>query len=228
MKAAEILALKLQERIRSCINEDVDDTDEQDDIDNLDQDDDQNKDDEDKNDENIDSDEKIEIECMAVGRERVEEARELGVTPGKLNLVQKLMDSSENPEEIDVEEWLNKPVKEINKAIKENRKAAKEEMKAETKELQNGDGHNNNTKQDYLKEFDRDTFEENDLNTKHYSDNECNGDKDRIRDKEKDWKDNRDNDKNNEFKGNAKDNSANNGQGNNKNKEKGNANGNSN
>ncbi len=62
-----------------------------------------------------------EIETIGIGAKRVAEARELGVTPGKLNLVQKLQAS--NPDaEISVEEWLNQPVKNIMKAIKENRK----------------------------------------------------------------------------------------------------------
>lgn len=77
--------------------------------------------------------ETAEVEVEAVGKERVEEARSLGVTPGKLNLVQKLVKSTEGvegAEEIDMEEWLDKSVKEINKAIKENRKQLKETSKA--------------------------------------------------------------------------------------------------
>ncbi len=75
------------------------------------------------------------VEAFGVGRQRVEEARELGVTPGKLNLVQKLQASSADPDSIELDEWLNKSVKEINKAIKENKKNAKknaEDTPAET------------------------------------------------------------------------------------------------
>lgn len=68
--------------------------------------------------ENVDAD----IIAEGVGAERVAEARELGVTPGKLNLVQKLQASVVDDEEIVVEEWLDRPVKEIMKQIKENRK----------------------------------------------------------------------------------------------------------
>ncbi|MDS0528228.1 hypothetical protein NNC19_21305 [Clostridium sp. SHJSY1] len=71
-----------------------------------------------------------EVESLSIGKERVERAKELGVTPGKLNLVEKLQKSAANPEDISVEEWLNKPVKEIMKATKVNR----EEQKAKTKE----------------------------------------------------------------------------------------------
>ncbi|MDF2882065.1 MAG: hypothetical protein K0R54_2622 [Clostridiaceae bacterium] len=67
--------------------------------------------------------ENVVVEVEGVGLERVEEARELGVTPGKLNLVQKLQASAENPDSIVLEDWLDKPVKDIMKQIKENRKA---------------------------------------------------------------------------------------------------------
>jgi len=62
-----------------------------------------------------------EIEAIGIGAQRVAEARALGVTPGKLNLVQKLQASNPNAE-ISTEEWLKQPVKNIMKAIKENRK----------------------------------------------------------------------------------------------------------
>jgi hypothetical protein len=64
------------------------------------------------------------VEAYSVGLERVEEARALGVTPGKLNLVEKLQASAADPSTIDLEEWLNKPVKEIMKATKDNRKVS--------------------------------------------------------------------------------------------------------
>jgi len=55
----------------------------------------------------------IEITVEAVGATRVEEARALGVTPGKLNLVEKLIESANGSEDIVLSEWLSKPVKEI-------------------------------------------------------------------------------------------------------------------
>lgn len=70
--------------------------------------------------------EDVVVEAISVGLERVQKARELGVTPGKLNLVEKLQVSATNPESIVLEEWLNKSVKEIMKATKENKKAAKQ------------------------------------------------------------------------------------------------------
>lgn len=61
----------------------------------------------------------IEIEAFSVEPERVEEAKQLGVTPGKLNLVEKLQAAAPDTESIDIEDWLEKPVKEIMKATKE-------------------------------------------------------------------------------------------------------------
>lgn len=85
--------------------------------------------------EHITEDEEISVESFPVGLERVQEARELGVTPGKLNLVEKLRDSAANPDQVSLEEWLDKPVKEIMRAIKENRKQSPaEEQEAEEQE----------------------------------------------------------------------------------------------
>lgn len=65
----------------------------------------------------------VEVEVMGVGYTRVQEARKLGVTPGKLNLVEKLKASSTDPDSIVISEWVNKPVKEIMQATKANKKA---------------------------------------------------------------------------------------------------------
>lgn len=86
--------------------------------------------------------ENVEVEVSSVGLERVKEARELGVTPGKLNLVEKLKQSAADPNSIKVEEWLNKPVKDIMKEIKKNRKAADSTARAasgSTEEQTTGD-----------------------------------------------------------------------------------------
>jgi hypothetical protein len=63
------------------------------------------------------------VEVFSVGLERVEAARELGVTPGKLNLVEKLIAISNDVESANLQEWLDKPVKDIMKATKAYRKA---------------------------------------------------------------------------------------------------------
>nr|WP_314466448.1 anti-sigma factor domain-containing protein [uncultured Clostridium sp.] len=77
-------------------------------------------------------DETVEVEVSSVGLERVQEARALGVTPGKLNLVEKLKASASDPASIVIEEWLNRPVKDIMKEIKNNRKTAVAEQQETT------------------------------------------------------------------------------------------------
>jgi len=67
----------------------------------------------------------VEVEAVSVGYERVQQARALGTTPGKLNLVEKLQASMDNPDSFNVQDWLKKPVKEIMKAIKTAKKASK-------------------------------------------------------------------------------------------------------
>jgi hypothetical protein len=68
----------------------------------------------------------------AVGLERVEEAKELGITPGKLNLIEKLIESSEDPESVTKEDWLDKSVKEIMEQTKENTDKGQENKPSET------------------------------------------------------------------------------------------------
>ncbi len=64
----------------------------------------------------------VEIEAMTASRERVQEAKALGVTPGKLNLVEKLKEAAENPDDVDFQEWLSKSVKEIQSETKQYKK----------------------------------------------------------------------------------------------------------
>ena len=71
------------------------------------------------------------IEAYSLGMEDVEAAKELGVTPGKLNLVNKMISSSDESEDIDIEEWLDKPVKEIMNATKKHHKDSEETKEPE-------------------------------------------------------------------------------------------------
>lgn len=88
--------------------------------------------------------EDIKLETISVGLERVQKAKELGVTPGKLNLVEKLQNSSTDPESIVVEEWLNKPVKDIMSAIKENKKAKVEQNETSDEDETTGESTTDN------------------------------------------------------------------------------------
>lgn len=89
-----------------------------------------------ENAENVAGDE-VTVEANHVGRDRVEEARKLGTTPGKLNLVQKLQESASDPTAINTEEWLNKPVKDIMKEIKANRKDSTDDKQDDKTETDN-------------------------------------------------------------------------------------------
>lgn len=62
------------------------------------------------------------VEAKAVAPKKVKEAENLGVSAGKLCLVEKLQASTHSA--IDRDKWLTMPVKDINKAIKENREKA--------------------------------------------------------------------------------------------------------
>ncbi len=66
----------------------------------------------------------------AFGRELVGEARERGVTPGKLRLVQILRNLSDDPD-FNIDEWLDKPVGEILAEIRKYREVIKEKVKEE-------------------------------------------------------------------------------------------------
>jgi hypothetical protein len=66
----------------------------------------------------------VEVDAFSVAPARVQEAKELGVTPGKLNLVEKLQEAAGNSNSEELEEWINKPVKDIMKATKAYKKSA--------------------------------------------------------------------------------------------------------
>ncbi|CAB1246389.1 putative RsgI N-terminal anti-sigma domain-containing protein [Ruminococcaceae bacterium BL-6] len=69
------------------------------------------------------------VEAFPVGLDQVKEAHKLGVTPGKLDLAEKLRDNAQSPDDTDLQKWLNKPVPEILKKIRENGEAEKTEEK---------------------------------------------------------------------------------------------------
>jgi hypothetical protein len=75
---------------------------------------------------------KVETEKVALARR--DEARKLGITPGKLNLIQKLQ---ELDPAITVEEYKNSSVKDIQKKFKELKKDTKNEEKAAKSENTN-------------------------------------------------------------------------------------------
>jgi len=127
---------ELKEKVKHSVEDEVydeDDEDEDEDEENESNDNGKTDDEDLENDSDKEKDEsesknKVEIEAIGVGQERVDQAKDLGVTPGKLNLVEKLQASAPDKEYV-TEEWLNKSVKDIQKEIKENKKIVKEEIK---------------------------------------------------------------------------------------------------
>jgi hypothetical protein len=96
----------------------------------------------------------IQIEAYNVSLERVEQAHELGVTPGKLNLIEKLQAASSDPTAVDIDEWIDKPVREIMKATKDIKKAASDSESANAqreKEQKNEDKNLNKADKDNQK-----------------------------------------------------------------------------
>lgn len=59
------------------------------------------------------SEKEVVVAAMTVDEGKVQAAKELGVSPGKLTLVEQLKEKASDPETIDVKEWLEKPVKDI-------------------------------------------------------------------------------------------------------------------
>lgn len=87
-------------------------------------------------DEDIEEETGVEVEVVKVSQQKVDEAKEKGVTPGKMNLVDKLAEASGNPEEFDKEEWLDKTVKDIMDATKNYEKEAKNKDKDTEKSVE--------------------------------------------------------------------------------------------
>jgi hypothetical protein len=87
-------------------------------------------------DEDIEDDETgVEVEVVKVSQQKVDEAKEKGVTPGKMNIVDKLAEAS-GEEDFDKEEWLDKPVKDIMDATKNYQKDAKNKDKNTEKSVE--------------------------------------------------------------------------------------------
>ena len=93
--------------------------------------------------------EKIDVKVIEVTKKEVEEAKKLGVTPGKLNLVEKLSETAKSAgHKIEADEWLNKSVQEINAKTKEYKEEAKQkENKNNKKDSDKSNSENKNDKE---------------------------------------------------------------------------------
>ena len=86
--------------------------------------------------------EKSDVKVIGVSEEEVDEAKKLGITPGKLNLIEKLQEAAiaaGHKNEIDIDDWLDKSVQKINSQTKEYR----EELKQKEDNKNNNKGSNN-------------------------------------------------------------------------------------
>jgi len=67
----------------------------------------------------------VNLEAVGVEPKYVQQAKELGVTPGKLVLVSKLEDGCSKLSEEEIKTWMDSPVKDLMKQIQENEKEQK-------------------------------------------------------------------------------------------------------
>ena len=68
-----------------------------------------------------DNHDEVTVNAFSVAKVLVQEAKALGVTPGKLTLVRNLQKECDDPSTIDTKEWVNKPLKDIIKATNKYR-----------------------------------------------------------------------------------------------------------
>ncbi len=98
--------------------------------------------------ENKPNNSKFEVEVIEVSQEAIDKAKDKGVTPGKMNLVEKLQLVSEDDfDQEELNEWLNKPVKDIMNEIKKYEKSAKESEKNNNKNNNENEKKSENSKE---------------------------------------------------------------------------------
>ncbi|WP_313165655.1 hypothetical protein [Sedimentibacter sp.] len=75
------------------------------------------------------------VEIIEVSKEAIDKAKNNGVTPGKMELIEKLQSSAKSAgKSIDTEQWFDKSVKDIMEKTKEYEKSAKREEKNNKKD----------------------------------------------------------------------------------------------
>lgn len=97
--------------------------------------------------EDIEDEAGVEVEVVKVSQQKVDEAKEQGVTPGKMNLVDKLEEAAEaagDAADFHKEEWLDKPVNDIMDATKQYQKEAKNKDKDTEKSVETESNKNSN------------------------------------------------------------------------------------
>lgn len=86
----------------------------------------------------------FDVKVIEVTEKEVDEAKKLGVTPGKLNLIEKLQEAAKSTgHEIEAEEWFNESVQNINAKIKEYKEEARQREESENNNKASSDKGNN-------------------------------------------------------------------------------------
>lgn len=70
-----------------------------------------------RNQSSLQKDSRVDLDVVELDNDLINEAKDLGVSPGKLGKVKQLQESADDPTEIDTNEWLNRPVREIEQEI---------------------------------------------------------------------------------------------------------------
>ena len=73
----------------------------------------------------------LSTESVTVSKGDVAQAHSMGTSAGKLLLIERLKDSSEDPDSFDETEWLNEPVRDIVHATKSNGNSGNNENKSD-------------------------------------------------------------------------------------------------
>ena len=113
--------------------------------------------------------EKINVKVIEVTKKEVDEAKKLGVTPGKLNLVEKLCETAKSAgHKIEADEWFNKSVQEINEKTKEYKEEAKQkENKNNKKDSDKRNSEDRNDKERDSRDKERDSRDNDSKKKKH-------------------------------------------------------------
>ncbi|MBQ8982100.1 MAG: hypothetical protein IJ079_00805 [Lachnospiraceae bacterium] len=66
---------------------------------------------------NDQKDSQVILDMVELDEDLINEAEDLGVSPGKLGKVKQLQESADNPSEINTDEWLNRPIRDIEQKL---------------------------------------------------------------------------------------------------------------
>lgn len=70
-----------------------------------------------RNQSSLQKDSRVDLDVVELDNDLINEAKDLGVSPGKLGKVKQLQESADDPAEVNTDEWLNRPVREIEQKL---------------------------------------------------------------------------------------------------------------